>query len=113
MQGRACQDVSFVSSCRLALDCMKVDNIKPQVDPFVFPVRDGVSVLASGRLLNFGLRHWPSFLLDLVFLHETGAVADLLRYCKETTACKNAKDGGDEKFLVRRARVRDDSASAR
>ena len=58
---------------------MKVGNIKPQVVPFVFPVRHGVSVLASGRLLNFGLRHWPSFLLDLVFLHKTGAGADLLR----------------------------------
>ena len=33
---------------------MRVDNIKPQVDPFVFPVRHGASVLASGRLLNLG-----------------------------------------------------------
>ena len=34
----------------------KVGNIKPQVVPFVFPVLHGVSVLASGRHLNFGLR---------------------------------------------------------
>ena len=59
---------------------MKVDIIKPQVDRFVFPVRHGVNVFASGRLLNFGLRHWPSFLLDV------GAGADLLRYWKETVA---------------------------
>ena len=40
----ACQDDSFVNS---------VDNIKPQVAPFVFLVRHGVSV-ASGRPLNLG-----------------------------------------------------------
>ena len=73
------------------LEGMKVGNIKPQVDPFVFPFRRGVNVFSSGRLLNFGLRHWPSFLLDVVFLHETGAGAVLLRFWKETTACKNAQ----------------------
>ena len=35
---------------------MKVVNTKPQVDPFVVPVRHGVNVFATGRLLNFGLR---------------------------------------------------------
>ena len=59
---------------------MKVDIIKPQVDSFVFPVRHGVNVFATGRLLNL------SFLLDVVFLYEAGAGADLLRYWKETTA---------------------------
>ena len=34
---------------------MIVVIIKPQVDPFVFPVRHGVNVFATGRLLNFGL----------------------------------------------------------
>merc|ERR1711862_1010909 len=33
---------------------MKVENIKPQVDRFVFPDGHGVIVLASGRLLNLG-----------------------------------------------------------
>ena len=59
------------------------------MDRFVFPVRHGVSVLASGRLQIFGLRHWSSFLLDLVFLHKTGGGEDLLRYCQETAAHKN------------------------
>ena len=36
-----------------------------------------------------GLRHWPSFPLDVVFFHEAGAGAELLRYWKETTACKS------------------------
>ena len=40
MPGRACQDDSFVSS---------VDNSKPQVDPFVLLVRQGVVVWASGE----------------------------------------------------------------
>merc|ERR1711988_1289984 len=33
---------------------IQVDNIKPQVDRFVFPDGHGVIVLASGRLLNLG-----------------------------------------------------------
>ena len=48
-----------------------------------------VSVLASGRLLKFGLRHWPSVLRVVVFLHKTGAGEDLLRYCQETAAHKD------------------------
>merc|ERR1712136_254939 len=46
----------FVSSTGnfniITLEGMKVDNIKPQVDRFVFPDGHGVIVLASGRLLN-------------------------------------------------------------
>merc|ERR1712107_910198 len=33
---------------------IKVENIKPQVDRFVFPDGHGVIVLASGRLVNLG-----------------------------------------------------------
>merc|ERR1711981_933071 len=33
---------------------IKVENIKPQVDRFVFPDGHGVIMLASGRLLNLG-----------------------------------------------------------
>merc|ERR1719183_1220509 len=36
------------------LSGIKVENIKPQVDRFVFPDGHGVIVLASGRLLNLG-----------------------------------------------------------
>ena len=35
---------------------MKVENIKAQVDRFVFPDGHGVIILASGRLLNLGRR---------------------------------------------------------
>merc|ERR1711974_312862 len=50
---------------------IKVDNIKPQVDRFVFPSGTGVIVLASGRLLNLGCatRH-PSI--------QTGVLAETL-----------------------------------
>merc|ERR1712199_123978 len=34
---------------------IKIENIKPQVDRFVFPDGHGVIILASGRLLNLGL----------------------------------------------------------
>ena len=61
-------------------------------------------VWASDGLQNSGLHYWPTFLPDVAFLHETDADADLLRCWK---------DGGDENFLVRRARVRDGSAGAR
>merc|ERR1712014_60780 len=33
---------------------IKVENIKPQVDRFVFPDGHGVIILASGRLCNLG-----------------------------------------------------------
>merc|ERR1712072_1601184 len=33
---------------------VKVENIKPQVDRYVFPDGHGVIVLASGRLCNLG-----------------------------------------------------------
>jgi len=36
------------------LEGIKVENIKPQVDRFIFPDGHGVIVLASGRLLNLG-----------------------------------------------------------
>merc|ERR1712146_74942 len=37
-----------------AMPGVKVENIKPQVDRFVFPNGSGIIVLASGRLLNLG-----------------------------------------------------------
>ena len=55
--------------------CSFTKQVLAQLDSF------GVSVLASGRLLKFGLRHWPSVLRDVVFIHKTGAGEDLLRYC--------------------------------
>merc|ERR1712056_141340 len=44
---------------------IKVENIKPQVDRFVFPDGHGVIILASGRLLNLGCATGhPSFVMS-------------------------------------------------
>merc|ERR1712054_381428 len=44
---------------------IKCENIKPQVDRFVFPDGHGVIVLASGRLLNLGCATGhPSFVMS-------------------------------------------------
>merc|ERR1719199_532141 len=43
---------------------IKVDNIKPQVDRFVFPDGHGIIMLASGRLCNLGCATGhPSFVI--------------------------------------------------
>merc|ERR1712060_975122 len=43
---------------------IKVENIKPQVDRFVFPNGSGIIILASGRLLNLGCATGhPSFVM--------------------------------------------------
>ena len=72
------------------LDGTKVDIIKPQVDRFVFPVAHDVIVPAGRPTSKFGLRHWPSVLRDVVFLHGPGSGAVcLLRNLTRTKAYKN------------------------
>merc|ERR1711957_357126 len=69
---------------------MKVDNIKPQVDCFVFPDGHGVITLASGRLLNLGCATGPpSFVMSCSFTNQVLAQLDLLKNWKETKAYKN------------------------
>merc|ERR1711968_261818 len=69
---------------------VKVENIKPQVDRFVFPDGHGVIVLASGRLLNLGCATGhPSFVMSCSFTNQTLAQLDILKNWKETKAYKN------------------------
>merc|ERR1711970_390441 len=69
---------------------IKVENIKPQVDRFVFPDGHGVIILASGRLLNLGCATGhPSFVMSCSFTNQTLAQLDLLKNFKETKAYKN------------------------
>jgi len=69
---------------------IKVDNIKPQVDRFVFPDDHGVIVLASGRLCNLGCATGhPSFVMSCSFTNQVLAQLDLLKNWKETKAYKN------------------------
>merc|ERR1712187_202105 len=59
---------------------IKVENIKPQVDRFVFPDGHGIIILASGRLLNLGCATGhPSFVMSCSFTNQCLAQLDLLR----------------------------------
>merc|ERR1712139_547754 len=69
---------------------IKVENIRPQVDRFVFPDGHGVIILASGRLLNLGCATGhPSFVMSCSFTNQVLAQLDLLKNWKETKAYKN------------------------
>merc|ERR1712056_91904 len=74
-------------------DGIKIENIKPQVDRFVFPSGNGIIVLASGRLLNLGCATGhPSFVMSCSFTNQTLVQLDLLRNWKETDASKKYKN---------------------
>merc|ERR1712093_423481 len=67
-----------------------VENIKPQVDRFVFPDGHGVIVLASGRLLNLGCATGhPSFVMSCSFTNQVLAQLDILKNWKESKGYKN------------------------
>merc|ERR1712091_615044 len=66
------------------LEGIKVENIKPQVDRFVFPDGHGIIVLASGRLCNLGCATGhPSFVMSCSFTNQVLAQLDLLKNWKE------------------------------
>merc|ERR1712187_992227 len=69
---------------------VKCENIKPQVDRFVFPDGHGVIMLASGRLLNLGCATGhPSFVMSCSFSNQTLAQLDILRNWNGDRAYKN------------------------
>merc|ERR1711981_1030113 len=69
---------------------IKVDNIKPQVDRFIFPDGHGIIMLASGRLLNLGCATGhPSFVMSCSFTNQVLAQLDLLKNWKEGKGYKN------------------------
>merc|ERR1712080_266619 len=69
---------------------IKVENIKPQVDRFVFPDGHGIIILASGRLLNLGCATGhPSFVMSCSFTNQVLGQLDLLRNTKENGGYKN------------------------
>ena len=60
-----------------AVKGIKVENIKAQVDRYVFPDGKGIIVLASGRLLNWPAARWlPAARMQegafLIFINWTG-----------------------------------------
>merc|ERR1719298_130300 len=69
---------------------IKVENIKPQVDRFVFPDGHGVIILASGRLCNLGCATGhPSFVMSCSFTNQVLAQSDLLENTKKNKGYKN------------------------
>merc|ERR1712151_1055660 len=74
---------------------IKVENIKPQVDRFVFPDGHGIIVLASGRLLNLGCATGhPSFVMSCSFTNQVLGQLDLLENRKKGKGYK------DEVYLL-------------
>merc|ERR1712070_242956 len=68
---------------------IKVENIKPQVDRFVFPDGHGVILLASGRLCNLGCATGhPSFVMSCSFTNQVLAQLDLLENTKKNKGYK-------------------------
>merc|ERR1739845_42959 len=68
---------------------IKCENIKAQVDRYVFPDGHGVIVLAAGRLLNLGCATGhPSFVMSCSFTNQTVAQIDLLDNWKKTNHLK-------------------------
>merc|ERR1712188_95700 len=69
---------------------IRVENIKPQVDRFLFPDGHGVIVLAAGRLLNLGCATGhPSFVMSCSFTNQVLAQLDLLKNWQGEKAYKN------------------------
>jgi len=69
---------------------IKIDNIKAQVDRYVFPDGHGIIVLAAGRLLNLGCATGhPSFVMSCSFTNQVLAQLDLLKNWKENRGYKN------------------------
>merc|ERR1711948_205286 len=69
---------------------IKVENIKPQVDRWVFADGHGIIVLAAGRLLNLGCATGhPSFVMSCSFTNQVLAQLDLLKNWKENKGYKN------------------------
>merc|ERR1712080_135105 len=57
---------------------IKVENIKPQVDRYLFPDGHGIIVLAAGRLLTLGCATGhPSFVMSCSFTNQVVAQVDL------------------------------------
>merc|ERR1712061_163782 len=71
-------------------DGIEIENIKAQVDRYVFPDGHGIIVLADGRLLNLGCATGhPSFVMSCSFTNQVLAQIDLVKNTKEKKGYKN------------------------
>merc|ERR1711884_546095 len=71
-------------------DGIKIENIKPQVDRYLFPDGHGIIVLAAGRLLNLGCATGhPSFVMSCSFTNQVLAQIDIRKNVTEKRGYKN------------------------
>merc|ERR1719245_619177 len=71
-------------------DGIKIENIKPQVDRYLFPDGHGIIVLAAGRLLNLGCATGhPSFVMSCSFTNQVLAQIDIRKNVTEKKGYKN------------------------
>merc|ERR1711953_905622 len=69
---------------------IKIDNIKAQVDRFVFPDGHGIIALAAGRLLNLGCATGhPSFVMSCSFTNQVLAQIDIRKNVTDKKGYKN------------------------
>lgn len=67
-----------------ALKGVEKNNIKPQVDEYVFPDGHAIFLLAEGRLVNLGCATGhPSFVMSNSFTNQTLAQIDLWEKCSK------------------------------
>jgi len=65
---------------------IKTDNIKPQVDQYVFPDGKRITVLAKGRLMNLGCATGhPSFVMSNSFTNQVLAQITMWKDAKANT----------------------------
>merc|ERR1712222_97555 len=80
---------------------IKVENIKPQVDRFIFPDGHAVIVLASGRLLNLGYATGhPSFVMSNSFTNQTLAQIELRKAYEEAGKDKTKSKYQNQVYLL-------------
>merc|ERR1712024_315595 len=71
-------------------DGIKIENIKPQVDRYLFPDGHGIIVLAAGRLLNLGCATGhPSFVMSCSFTNQVLAQIDIRKNVTDKKRYKN------------------------
>jgi len=79
-----------IAGLELEANGIKSENIKPQVDRFVFPDGHGVVVLAAVRLLKLGCATGhPSFVMSCSFANQALAQLDHNRNFTADKKCKN------------------------
>merc|ERR1712242_483046 len=71
-------------------DGIKIENIKPQVDRYLFPDGHGIIILAAGRLLNLGCATGhPSFVMSCSFTNQVLAQIDIRKNVTDKKGYKN------------------------